>query len=260
MLTTTADFRLITQDLTRTLNTTAEQPMVSRESEYYLENIGNVESLDDFLADDRLFSFAMRAHGLEEMTYAKAFMRKVLSEGIDEPRSFANSLADPRYADFAETFNFERYGDTATSFGRTGQGTVDKYVRQTLELDAGSQNEGVRLALYFLRKAPEVETTLGLLGDPALLAVTRTALGLSQSMSNTDLDRQVALIEERLDVADLKDPAKLDDFLNRFTTLYELENPTATASAPNVLANQPLQLGISSNILSSLQNLKLGGN
>ena len=67
------------------------------------------------------------------MTYAKAFMRKVLNEGVDSSDAFANQLADSRYRDFADTFNFKRYGETTTIFDRTRQGTVDKYVRQMLE-------------------------------------------------------------------------------------------------------------------------------
>ena len=95
------------------------------------------------------------------MTYAKAFMRKVLTEGIDKRDSFANRLADTRYREFVETFNFARYGDDHDrSSTRTRQGTVDRYVRQTLEEDAGAQNEGVRLALYFERKAPSIDERL----------------------------------------------------------------------------------------------------
>src|SRR5260221_14696157 len=98
----------------------------------------------------------MKASGMEDMTYAKAFMRKVLTEGTDDPKSFANTLTDPRYKTFAETFNFARSDATTTIFDRTRQGTVDGYVRQTLEEDAGQDNEGVRLALYFARNASRI--------------------------------------------------------------------------------------------------------
>ena len=46
------------------------------------------------LADDRLFKYAMKAHGLKDMDYAKAFMKKALVEGIDDTDSFANKLSD----------------------------------------------------------------------------------------------------------------------------------------------------------------------
>ena len=138
---------------------------MARETAYYLDNIKNVKSIDDFLADDRVFAYAMKAFGLQDMTYAKAFMRKVLTEGIADSDSFANKLADKRYREFADTFNFAEFGTTTTIFDVTRQGTVDRYVRQTLEEDAGGKDEGVRLALYFERKAADLTSPFSILAD-----------------------------------------------------------------------------------------------
>jgi hypothetical protein len=259
VLTTAASYMTIAQDLTRSLSTTAAKPEVSRASEYYLANIANVKSIDEFLGDDRIFSYAMKAFGLQEMTYAKAFMRKVLSEGIDNSQSFANGLADPRYRDFVETFNFARHGATTTVFDRTQQGTVDRYVRQTLEEDAGQQNEGVRLALYFERKATALTSPYSILADRALLRVVQTALGLPPAMSAMDIDRQAQLIADRLDIEDFKDPQKLRTFLHRFTSLWEIENPATAPVTPTVAIGQPIEAGIGPSLLASLQNLRLGG-
>jgi hypothetical protein len=261
VLTALANFRLITENLPRSLQTTAERPDVARLTEYYLEHIGDVESIEDFIADDQLFSYAMKAHGLEDMTYAKAFMRKVLEEGIDDSESFANTLVDKRYREFAETFNFERYGDTATAFDRTQQGTVDKYYRQTLEEQAGQQDEGVRLALYFARKAPDVENTFELLADRALLRVTQILLGLSEATGALDIDKQAALVSSRLDIEDLKDPEKLDQLLTRFTSLWEAQRQPdfSTSSGASILIGQGAIFGISGDLLASIQNLRIGG-
>lgn len=259
MLTTLASYRIIAKDLPRSLSNTAASPQVKRETEYYLANIQNVKSIDDFLKDSRLFNYAAKAFGLGDMAYAKAFMRKVLTEGISKSDSFANTLSDPRYREFAEAFNFAQFGETTTVFDVTRQGTVDRYVRQTLEENAGKDNDGVRLALYFQRKAPDITSPLQLLADPALLKVAQTALGISPSTSAMPLDRQVALIASRLDVEDLQDPDKLQGFLNRFASLWELQNPTAQPAGATVLFSQPKELGVGASLLTSLQNLKLGG-
>lgn len=259
MQTTLAGYAAIAANLSRSLGTTAAKPQVARETEYYLANIVNVKSIDNLLADDRLFNYAMKAFGLEEMAYAKAFMRKVLSEGIDKSDSFANGLSDSRYKEFAEAFNFTRYGETTTIFERTRQGTVDRYVRQTLEEEAGAQNEGVRLALYFERKASGINSAYGILADAALLKVVQTALGIPAETSAMDIDRQAQLISARLDVADLKDPEKLRALLDRFASLWEAQNPTSAADSTSVLFSQPLELGVGADLLASLQNLRLGG-
>ncbi len=51
-------------------------------------------------------------------------------------------------------------------------------MRTTLEENAGQSNEGVRLALYFERKAPDIKSIFQILGDKALYKVIETALSL----------------------------------------------------------------------------------
>lgn len=253
-------YQLLARDMARSIDRAAANPTVQRAGDYYLEHIGEVKSIDDFLADDKLYRYAMKAFGLEDMTYAKAFMRKALEGGIDASDSFANKLSDTRYRDFVETFNFERYGETTTVFDRTRQGAVDRYLRQTLEETAGADNEGVRLALYFERKAAKVTSAYGLMADPALLKVVQTALNIPASAGAMDIDKQAALIESRLDLADLKDPDKLAKFLTRFTSMWEIENGRAAATSPALqLIARPTEAGIGADLLMSLQGLKLGG-
>jgi hypothetical protein len=259
VLTTTASYRLLASDMTKSLDRTASAPQVKRDSAYYLANVTKVKSIDDFLGNTRLFTYAMKAFGLGDMTYAKAFMRKALEGGVDAKDSFANSLSDKRYQDFVATFNFQRYGATATAFTRTQQGTVDNYVRQTLEENAGAQNEGVRLALYFQRKASGITNAYDILADPALLKVAQTALSIPAASGAQDIDKQASMINARLKIADLKDPKLLDKFLTRFTSLYELQNSSAATSPSVMLISGPTEAGINQTLLQSLQNLKLGG-
>jgi hypothetical protein len=259
VVTTTAAYRIITNDLTRALGNTAKKPQAARETAYYLANIEKVKSIDDLMADKRLYNYVMKAFGLQDMAYAKAFIRKALAGGVDDPNSFANRLADTRYKDMVATFNFVRQGELTTVFERTRQGTVDRYMRQTLEEDAGGTNEGVRLALYFERKASGVTSPYGLLADPALLKVVQTALALPASMSLQSIEKQAATLEKRLDIEDLKDPAKVKSLLTRFTALWELQYPTSTAAAPSILIGQPTAAGVNQGLLAALQNLKLGG-
>lgn len=259
VLTAAAGYRMIATDLIRSLERTAKQPNVARETAYYLANIGKVKSVEDFLADHRLFAFAMKAAGLGEMTYAKAFMRKVLTEGMDHPQSFANRLTDPRYREFAQSFNFARYGPATTSFKRAQQDIADGYIRQVLEENAGLQNEGTRLALYFQRKAPELTSVYGILADRALLTVVQTALGLPPIISAADIDRQAQTIADRLDLRDLKEPAKLRKFLSRFLGLWEAASPGPPQVSNSLLIGPPSSVVISPGLLVTLQNLRPGG-
>lgn len=213
MTSTFSSYQLISRDLQRTLSRTASEPVVLRETDYYLKNIGNVKSIDEFLADNRLYKYAMKAYGLEDMTYAKAFMRRALTEGIDSKDSFANRLSDSRYKEFVAVFHFARYKEATTSFDQVQKETVDKYVRQSLESSTGEDDAGVRLALYFQRKAADIKSPYDILADPALLQVVQTALGLSDEAMSGNVDAQAATIKQRIDIVSFQKPEDVQRFL-----------------------------------------------
>src|ERR1700682_567042 len=114
MVSTIASYQMITNNMVRSLEQTARKPDVARDTAYYLANIGKVKSIDAFISNYRLFSYAMKAYGLSDMVYAKAFLRKVLTEGVSSSSSFANKLVDTRYKEFATGFNFFALGENAT--------------------------------------------------------------------------------------------------------------------------------------------------
>lgn len=106
MLPAYTTYALYNRNMESSLKRVANDPIISRDAKYYADNIGKVKSLDAFLKDYKLYSYAMKAHGLEEMTYATAFMKKVLESNLKDPNSFVNKLKDTRYRDFAAAFDF----------------------------------------------------------------------------------------------------------------------------------------------------------
>lgn len=258
MLGTVAGYRQIMKNFDRTLSTVATRADVKRETDYFLAHIRSVKTADEFIKNDRLYAFAMTAFGLKDMIYGKAFMRKVLNEGVDGQQSFALQLADNRFREFAEAFNFARYGETATAFDRAQQGTVDKFIRIQLESEAGQTDEGLRLALYFQRKAPTVSSVFGLMGDAALYKVIQSALGLPSALSSVDIDKQAALISSKLKIEDLKDPAKLDALMVRFTARWQAANGVAQ-DTPRIGLSQPVLTSFDNSLLLSMQMMKPGG-
>ena len=259
MVSTIATYQMISSNMARSLDLTAKKPDVARETAYYQANIGKVTSIDDFIGNYRLFSYAMKAYGLSDMVYAKAFLRKVLNEGVTSSSAFANKLVDSRYKEFATAFDFFSLGAHATSTTAAQSGTVDKYMHQALEEDSGAQNEGVRLALYFERKAPKIKNAYQILADKALLQVAQTALGISALTGMANIDKQAATLTKGIKFADFQDPAKLRTFLQRFSVMWDTANGQAMNSATTpLLINQPIEMGINANTLASMLNLKIG--
>lgn len=107
---TFSTYTLISKNLTRTLEQTQKEPVTARETKYYQETISSIKTVEDFIGNTRVFNYAMKAFGLEDMAFAKAYMRKVLEGGIEDKKSFANRLNDDRFVKFVETFNFAKVG------------------------------------------------------------------------------------------------------------------------------------------------------
>lgn len=257
-MTTTTTYQAVTRNLTQSLQRTAQAPVTARETQYYLANIGKIKSLDAFMGDDRIYRYALKAFGLEDMIFAKAFIRKVLAGGVDSRSSFANKLSDGRYKELATTFDFGSLNSATTSFDRAQQGTVDRYVRQSFEQEQGDKDENLRLALYFERKASTLTNAFQILADPALLKVVQTALAIPRESSAMPIDKQAEMIQKKLDLDTLKDPAGLKRFMLRFTSLAEIES-RAASSPTMLLFGQPSSALIGQDVLTSLQKLRLGG-
>lgn len=238
---------------------TPDNPVLQQQTQDYLKQVVDVKSIDDFLNNDTVYTYAMKAFGLDAKLGDKTFMRKILEGGVSDPNSFANQQTDKNYAAFAAAFDFAAHGDEATTYSVPEEGTVDAYMRQTMEDEAGAQNPGVQLALYFQRKASSITSAYDILADKALAKVVRTALRLPDSTAMLDIDKQASMIESKLNVEDFQDPAKLGDFLKRFTSLYDIDNPSAAqqSSPTAILFSQPTTQGISTNLLLSIQQLKI---
>ncbi len=230
---------------------------VAGETAYYLANVSQLQSIDDLMADKRLLNYALSSYGLDPTTETPARIRQMLEGGVKDPQSPANALTDKRYAAFVTAFNFAEFGERATTITPAQLPAVDKFTRQTLEEDAGKRNEGVRLALYFERKASTITNFYQVLADPALAKVVRTALSLPESFASADIDRQVKFFEEKLNIEDFSNPEGLDKFLTRFTSLWEISNPSSPAqTSMSVLFSQPVEYGISTNLLFSIQAMR----
>lgn len=256
MNTTYADYLIIARDKAKATERVARQPQIAREIDYYLSKIGTIKTAGEFVADRRLMSVALTAFGIGDMVYAKAFVRKLLAEGTDDPAAFANRLADQRYLEFAKTFDFKRFGAATTAFGAAQNGITDKYIRQNLETQAGATNEGVRLALYFERNAPKLESISGILADKALTQVVRTMLGLPETFSLYGIDKQISILEQRLDIGDLKSADKLKKHVERFTALWDAGRGSAQASMIASLFGTSGSAGLGNSSLAALTNAR----
>ncbi|MBY2996242.1 DUF1217 domain-containing protein [Rhizobium leguminosarum] len=229
---------------------------------YFREQMATITTASEFLADDRLVSFALEAKGLDPDDVTSDELEKIFSSDLDDEDSYVNKLDDNRFAELVGAFNFDQDGNISADPTGTVQQrgdvleTIDAYVRLTLEDDQGDSNTGVRLALYFQREAPEISSAYNILGDSALFEFFTTTFNLSSYVSNMDVDKQAEMVDNFIDMKDLSDPDKVDDLIKRFTAMYDMANGTGTtSSALSILTGSAT---ISADTLLAMAQLKSG--
>lgn len=224
-----------------------------READHVRSRMARVTSAADLVADRQLLRVALDAFGLGEDIDARAFIRRILEDGTENPQALANRLADRRYRAFAGAFNFAGPGPPATRDPDFADRLLTAANERRFEAAVGTRDEALRLALALQRDLGEVAAQPGtdgskwfaILGTPPLRRVFETAFGLPKGFPALDLDRQVEILRDRSrrafgtdDVAQFSDPARMEALTRRFL----LQDQIAEASAAPVRGALALQL------------------
>ena len=132
----------------------ASPDQTTAESTYYSDTIGSVRSVDDFLKDKRLVAYALRAYSFKGQDISNGDLRKILTSDPLDPKSFGNQKGNAGFRPLATAFNFGSDGKVLLVPKLQPQdrsdlvATSDLYVRQSMEQEAGADNDGVRLSCY----------------------------------------------------------------------------------------------------------------
>ena len=253
--TTTGAYLAVNQNLARYQAMTAAEPSVKSATDYYEANIGKATSIQDFVGNYRLLSYALNAYGLGDQINNTALITQVLEGGVSNSKSLANTLPNANWRAFATAFNFEGEGASTISSASAVKTTTADYVEQQLESDQGAANIGVQLALYFQRVAPTVTSEYGILADPNLLEVAQTIFGLSPDTSASSIDSQAQTLSQLMPLSDLQDPKKLQQLVRRFTAMYDLNYGPASGSTSSLTVtsgNSSSEAAGASSILSGV--------
>jgi hypothetical protein len=203
MVSTYLSYNLVNRDIKASLTRTASDPLVARQTEYFEENIGKVSTIEEFLDDYQLYSYAMKAHGLEEMTYAKAFMKKVLESDLSDDTSFANQLTDERYRNFAASFQFSSQTTDLQTDAQQSE-LLEKY---EASLDAESDTLEAE-AYYYETMIDKITNVSGLVNNSRLLNVALDAYGIDGTYYTKDHLTKIL-------TSDTSDP---DSYVNQMVT------------------------------------------
>lgn len=177
---------------------------VARSTDYFREKIGSIRTAQDLVADRRLLTVALGAFGLDEDIGNRFFVQKALEEGTLSDESFANRLSDKRYFQLSKAFGFD-LSPPRTVLSTFADEIVEAYNVRQFEVAVGAQDGNLRLALGLGRELDSLSREgmsktakwFTIMGNPPLRRVFETAFGLPASFGAIDLDRQLAVFEEK---------------------------------------------------------------
>jgi hypothetical protein len=255
MTTTITDYLSVANNLARYQKVEASKPANKMATAYYQANIGKVTTINQFVGNYRLLSYALQAYGLGDQVNNTALIKQVLQQGTTNTRALANTLPNGNWKKFAAAFNFSATGSAAPSSSASVATTQADFIEQQLEGDQGASNTGVGLALYFARVAPTITSGLQVLADKNLLEVAQTIFNLPSTANAAEIDKQAKQIETLMPIKDLQDPKKLQSLVQRFTASYDVTYGAGGSGASSPLtmtnSNKVTPVSAASDVLSA---------
>lgn len=209
-------------------------PAIAANVRYYRDNIGNVSSVHDLLADDRLLAVALSAYGLDALMADKATVERLLTEDPDAPGSLAR--LDSRYTGFATAFRSLRY-DGGASLKIPGNIDALLEAYQNREFEQSISRTDARAAAAFSAvyeaeaKAPQpsasyyreniatVSSIDDLLADDRLLAVALTAFDIGGLINDKASVRRLLSEDPQADDSLARSDPRLLQFATHFASL-----------------------------------------
>jgi hypothetical protein len=231
--------------------------VIVRDTDYFRENIATATSAEDLVNDRRLLRIALGAYGLDDDINSQFFIRKILEEGTSSDEALANRLADNRYADFSTAFSFGDLGIAATQNAGFAEDIITRFEVRQFEQAVGEQDNDLRLAMSVKEGISDIldsnSTSAGqwysVLGNPPIRSVFQTALGLPESSSSIDLERQREIFETRAqsvlgsdDLSDYDLPKQQEKLIRMFLIRSEaakISSYSGSSTALTLLQSAP---------------------
>lgn len=258
-----AGFRLLEKSSLQQRAAFEKSAEIKRNVEYFEANIAKAKTPDDLIKDRKLLAVSLGAFGLGDEIGKGAYIREALRSDTSDGRSFVRRIADARYLEFAKAFG---YGDltkgTNVELETFKKDIVQRYKQLEFERAVGKADSDIRIALNFRREIAKIANgadadkigVLQALGQRPVRELLTTALGLPQSLSRLDLDRQKQLVEQRLEqtygsesAAVFKDTKNVEDAIRRFFAIRQTQtNPALSANGGgglSLLSNQGASAG-----------------
>lgn len=228
--------------LPRGLAAVEREPATARAFAAFERAVARAASPKALLEDIEARAFLARALGVPESAETPAlFVRAMLSDP-SRPDSLVSRLNDRRLASAAATLKFATQGLASVRDSEVLATLKKGWVRATYFERLRARDPLLVDALIFKEQAEAASNSpYAVLGHPVLRRVVTTVLGLPAELALQPVEAQARAIEQRLDVARLRDPRFVQSFAERY--LARAPDASKGAGLPAPLAAGAVALG-----------------
>lgn len=240
---------------------------IKRDVEGLREKLSQPFTLDDLMGDRQLLRPVLQSFGLEGELDKGAFVRRIISDGPDDPRGFARRLNNDDFIALAETFEADSDGLIRLTDFRV-EDIIQNYQDKAFQVAVGEQEPDLRLALNFKdeigdlarNSASDKSFWFKVIGDTPLMEVFRSAFILPDGFANLDVDKQADYLQNRAEKVIGQDPRSIlaseegvDATIRKFILQRQLENgPDALTPGASALTLLSAGNGFGAQSISSL--------
>ena len=202
-------------------------PVSSAELAYFTKAAPSITTPAALLKNYKALNVVLGAFGLQDKIGQTAILQKLLTQDPTAKNSLAQTLGNTKFLLFAKALSNWTPPPFATAAGVAQ--IASAFTTNTFETAANAQSPGLKDALYFTREASSLKSVAAVQSDPDLLNVVVTSLGLPlQNFQLLDFDQQTALLKNKLNLADLQNPAKVKQYAEQ----YLISQQSTAAAGP----------------------------
>ena len=234
MTSTTSAYLAVSQNLPRYQAMTAAEPAVKSATAYYEANIGSVTSIQDFVGNYRLLSYALDAYGLGDQINATALITKVLEGGVSNPKSLANTLSNSAWKAFAAAFNFAGGRRVLAFVVERGPDDDERLCRTAARERPGRAGRRRRACALFPARGADRHQRIRNSRRSQSPASRPDDLGALAVDQRGEHQQQAQTLSQLMPISDLQDPAKLQQLTERFTAMYDLTYGPGSGATTNL--------------------------
>ncbi|AHA28098.1 DUF1217 domain-containing protein [Candidatus Liberibacter americanus] len=149
------------------------------EDDYYKKRIKEISTIDEFLQDNRLLRYALKAYGLSDLFNKKSMIRQILKSNSEDIKSFVNSsnnINSSKFRKFAQSFSFSLSDPPKVIQGNIQQERLISKYKNSYQLNEESAYEKSE---YFRKNASKINSVDKLIADKKILDYVLNAFDIN---------------------------------------------------------------------------------